>query len=229
MQVWYGLLNCGFRLAISAGSDAFTNVADHYTPGAGRVYVHTGQPLRYEEWIKGYKRGRSFATNGPMILFTVDGKEPGDELRLPLGSSHGVRVHATVRSELPMEKVEVIVNGRPVISRSAANEKEIVINEDVLLKQSSWLAVRAYGPWHRLVLNDLQTFAHTSPVYAYVGEQPIASPSDLEFYADWIERLIAAVNARGRFATPERKQEVVSLFQRALEVYKARQRTVGSL
>ena len=34
-ELWYKLLNCGFRLGISAGTDSFTNVADHYTPGGG--------------------------------------------------------------------------------------------------------------------------------------------------------------------------------------------------
>src|SRR5262249_9420870 len=42
MGIWYRLLNSGFRLAVSAGSDAFTNVVDHYAPGGGRVYVHSG-------------------------------------------------------------------------------------------------------------------------------------------------------------------------------------------
>ena len=42
MQLWYRLLNCGFRLAISAGTDSFTNVTDHYTAGGSRVYVHAG-------------------------------------------------------------------------------------------------------------------------------------------------------------------------------------------
>ena len=84
MQLWYRLLNCGFRLAISAGTDSFTNIADHYTPGGGRVYVHAGSELRYDEWVANYKRGRSFASNGPVIILTADGKEPGDEL-LPCG------------------------------------------------------------------------------------------------------------------------------------------------
>jgi TolB protein len=85
MAMWYRLLNCGFRLAISAGTDSFTNVADHYTPGGGRVYVHSGAPLRYDDWVASYKQGRSFATNGPMIFLTVDDKEPGRGTALPGG------------------------------------------------------------------------------------------------------------------------------------------------
>jgi hypothetical protein len=67
--VWtlsYRLLICGFRLAISAGTDSFTNVADHYTMGGGRVYAYVGDSLRYDEWVRNYKAGRSFVSNGPM-------------------------------------------------------------------------------------------------------------------------------------------------------------------
>lgn len=37
MELRYRLLNCGFRVAASAGTDAFTNVADHYTAGGDGV------------------------------------------------------------------------------------------------------------------------------------------------------------------------------------------------
>jgi hypothetical protein len=217
-QLWYRLLNCGFRLAISAGTDAFTNVADHYTPGAGRVYVQAPDPAS-KEWVANYKRGRSFASNGPVMTFSVDGKLAGDELRLPAGTS-SVRVRASVLTNTPLEKVEIIVNGSAVASRSASGKNEIQLDEAVPLKGSSWIALRTEGPWHRLILNDTNAFAHTSPVYVTVGDRKIARRADAAFYADWIERLIGRVEQRGRFATPERKQEVIDLFRRAQAIYR---------
>lgn len=219
MEIWYGLLNCGFRLGISAGSDSFTNVVDHYTAGGGRVYVHSGGRLDYQQWIQGYKQGRSFATNGPMLFFTVNGKEPGEEIRLA-PSARGVRVSARVRTQVPIEKIEVIANGQVVASRDASGGNEISLDEDIALRRSSWIALRAYGPWHRLVLNDLQTLAHTSPVYVRLGDQPIASRDEVRYYIDWIEKLIAQVKSRGRFANDARRQEVVELFGRALDQYR---------
>jgi hypothetical protein len=58
----------------------------------------------------------------------------------------------------------------------------------------------------------------------YLGEQPIRSREDARFYADWIEQLIERVERRGKFATPERKQEVVNLFRQARQVYLDRAR-----
>jgi hypothetical protein len=216
MQLYYKLLNCGFHLAISAGTDSFTNVADHYTPGGGRVYVHAGGELRYDEWVASYKRGRSFASNGPVIALTVDGKEPGDEIRFPAGSTQKVRIHATLHTQIPVDKFEVVINGEPL--KSAPGQK--TIDEQVSLSHSSWIAARAIGPWSRLVLNDIQTFAHTSPVYVQFGDERTADKQDARFWIEWIDKLIAQVNQRGRFATPERKREVVELFQRGQEVYR---------
>jgi hypothetical protein len=144
MELWYRLLNCGFRLGISAGTDAFTNVSDHYIAGGGRVYVKGGNSLDYSEWVSGYKRGRSFASNGPVILFTADGKEAGDELRFD-GSSAMVRVKAAVRTQVPLDKVEVIVNGKVEVSRPAQGKLKMELDERIPLKRSSWIAIRVLG------------------------------------------------------------------------------------
>jgi hypothetical protein len=215
MKLWYRLLNCGFHLAISAGTDSFTNVSDHYTPGGGRVYVHAGNELRYDDWVTSYKHGRSFASNGPVITLTVDGKEPGDEITFPAGSSQKVRIRATLHTQVPVDQFEVVVNGKPLAAHGGKS-----IDEQVTLAHSSWIAARAIGPWSRLVLNDIQTFAHTSPVYVKFGGERVAYKEDARFWIEWIDKLIAQVNQRGRFATPERKREVVELFQRGQQVYR---------
>jgi hypothetical protein len=210
MENWYRLLNCGFRLAISAGTDSFTNVADHYVPGGHRVYVHTGArgPLTYGAWIAGYKAGRSFASNGPMIFLTVNGKEPGDEIALPAGR-HKLRVKVEMRSAAAgrQDKLELIVNGE---ARPVSGEIEV--------DRGSWIAARVMGPWRRSVLNDTATFAHTSPVYVTVGGERARSPKDAKFWAEWIDQLIARVTARS-LKDPARRDEVVALFRKAQASY----------
>ncbi len=219
MEVWYRLLNCGLRLAISAGTDAFTNVADHYAPGGGRVYAHLDGPMDAVNWVRNYKRGRSFATNGAMIFFRVDGQEPGEETH-PQGGRKSVKVSVTVRSQVPLDTVEVVANGRVVIRRMAAGKKSLIIEEDLPLERSAWIAARSLGPWHRLILNDARAFAHTSPVYAKLDGREISSAEDARYFVEWIGRLVERVDERGRFATPERRLEVVRLFERARDVFR---------
>ncbi len=129
-------------------------------------------------------------------------------------------MHATLHTQVPVDKFEIVVNGKPVIAQDAAGQKQLRSTKQVPLTHSSWIAARAIGPWSRLVLNDIQAFAHTSPVYVQFGDERIASEEDARFWIEWIDKLIAQVNQRGRFATPERKREVVELFQRAQEVYR---------
>jgi hypothetical protein len=74
------------------------------------------------------------------------------------------------------------------------------------------------------VLNDLQAFAHTSPVYVHLGEQRVVTLEDARFCDDWIEKLIAQTMARGKFASPEHRKEVLELFRRAQQVYKQLER-----
>ncbi|MBL8173080.1 MAG: CehA/McbA family metallohydrolase [Bryobacterales bacterium] len=212
-EMWYRLLNCGFRVGISAGTDAFTNVADHYVAGGNRVYVKTGERFDYGEWLDGFRRGRSFASNGPVVALTVNGKEPGEEIHSdgPLE----VTVNAEALSQTPLDRVEVMVNGKAarVVEGGSASFR-------LAVKESSWIALRALGPPHRLVLNDTQAYAHTSPVYVTIGRRPVRIAADIRFYRNWVEKLIARVEKNGRFATPERRKEVLALFHKGLDWYR---------
>ena len=214
MEMWYRLLNCGFRVAISAGTDSFTNVVDHYVAGGGRVYVRIGPKFDYAAWLAAYRQGRSFASNGAVMTLDVDGKEPGDEIRLK--SAGEVAVKASVMTQTPLDRVELIVNGRPVHSEPVGGKTSMEFQIRVPLRESSWIALRALGPRHRLILNDTMAFAHTSPVYVTVGARPVRVADDVRFYREWVEKLIARTEKSSRFATPERRKEVVALFQKAL-------------
>jgi hypothetical protein len=218
-EMWYRLLNCGFRVAISAGTDSFTNVVDHYTAGAGRVYVDIGPRFIYSEWLKAFREGRSFASNGPVISLKVNDQSPGGEIRLDRPAE--VAVRATVKTQTPVSSVELIVNGRSVHSEATAGKNEFEIRTKVRIEESSWIAVRVLGPPHRLILNDTGVFAHTSPVYATVGGRPVRVAADVKFYREWVQSLIARTESRNRFKTPEQKEEVLTLFRKALAFYQA--------
>lgn len=220
-ELWYRLLNCGFRVPISAGTDAFTNVADHYVAGGGRVYVQTGPRFDYARWLDGFREGRSYASNGPALTLDVNGKAPGEEIRLPAAGDLAVDVRAVVATQTPLDRVDVVVNGRVVHSEAASGKPAIEFQTKVPLIGSAWIALRALGPRHRLILNDTMAFAHTSPVYVSIGGRPVRVADDIRFYREWVEQLIERTEIRGRFATPERKKEVVSLFQKALAWYRA--------
>lgn len=215
VPIYYRLLNCGFHLGVSAGTDTFLNVRDHYIPGGGRVYVQAGNPLRYADWIAAYKAGRSFVTNGPMLQITVNGKGPGERLALPAPGE--IRIRARVDTRVPVDRIQVIVNGNPVITRLRTPTE---IDEVLTIEEPSWIALRATGPWERRIVNDAQVFAHTTPIYVSLGGRSIQKKADAEYFARWMEQLLAQVSASGRFATGEQREEAFALLRQALEVYR---------
>ncbi|HKB07783.1 MAG TPA: CehA/McbA family metallohydrolase, partial [Candidatus Polarisedimenticolia bacterium] len=84
--VWYRLLNCGLRIPAGAGTDAMANYASLRGPvGVDRVYVKTGSRPDHARFLAGIRDGRTFATNGPLLRFTLGDSEPGEVIRLPAG------------------------------------------------------------------------------------------------------------------------------------------------
>src|SRR3982074_2819224 len=82
VDVYYNCLNCGFRLSMSSGSD---KMALNPPMGSARTYVKTDGPLTYQTWVDGIRKGRTFASNYPLLEFTLNGKESGETIALTEG------------------------------------------------------------------------------------------------------------------------------------------------
>jgi TolB protein len=216
--MYYRVLNCGLKCTASSGSDSRMDVLRHAVSGGGKVYVKSDSPLTYQKWVAGYKAGQTFVTNGPMLFLEVNGKEPGTELRLDGAGAVQVTVRAT--SQIPMTAIEIVVNGEVAASGKPSQDgKQAEIVKKLEVRQSSWIAARVSGEGHRLVVNDPKLFAHTSPVYCYVGSEKIKSREDARMVVAWIDRLIQDVVASPRFAKGGHRDEVVTLFQRGREYF----------
>src|SRR5262249_44802829 len=112
VPLWHRLLNCGFRIPATAGTDVFLNRIASNLPRGPPVYVQLDGPLTYEKWIEGLKAGRSFVTSGPMLTFTVNGKGPGSSLKFVEKSK--VQVKARASSPFPLSAAELIHNGKVI-------------------------------------------------------------------------------------------------------------------
>lgn len=221
-ELWYRLLNCGLRLAACAGTDA---LLDRSTDplGGSRVYVKVDGPLNMQSWLDGLRRGRSFVTNGPMLQLSVNGHGLGDTVSLDRSGS--VAVECTVESHVPVQKADVIVNGRVVHSRRLGAEPvaaDVTVRRfkiEVPVERSGWIALRVTGPDHP-ELFDGPAWAHTSPVFIEVAGRPIPSAEDASYFVEWIDQLLRVVAARNRYSSAEKRQEVESMFREAQEKYR---------
>ncbi len=217
---WYQLLNCGFQCPISAGTDAFLNVPYHLIPGAGRLYARVDSPLTYDGWLEAYREGRSFATNGPLLKFRVNGKEAGEEIRWKSGSL-ALEVEAEAVSHVPMTRMDLIVNGRVAASQEAEEGgKRIRLTRELEISDSSWVAVRVHGEAHKLIPNDVALYAHSSPVYCYRGNRRIAVRESAAFLIRQIDQLIHRLETRGVFREAADKEAMFEWFRKGQQVYR---------
>ncbi len=210
-QIYYALLNCGFHLAPTAG----TASGVHPVPlGYSRVYVHTGKPFSLAKWLSGLKSGRSFVTNGPMLLARVEGEWPGEVFDLPQGRTVELTIESI--SSRPIAAIEIIVNGdvvetiMPAGSRDAAGAFHEKFTRSIRIRETSWVAVRSIEPYD----DGRKRFAHTAPWYLNVAGKPIRPKrAEVEYFIALMERELE----RNRKVLP---REALAEYEEALKVYR---------
>ena len=69
---------------------------------------------------------------------------------------------------------------------------------------------------------DIYPFATTSPIYVTVGDQPIRSQEDADYFRTWVERLVDAAKRHEGWNSEEEKQKVLHLLDAAREEYRRR-------
>ena len=221
--VWYRLLNCGFRIPAGAGTDAMTNYASLRGPvGMNRVYVHTGTTLTHANWMRAIKAGKTFATNGPLLTLTANGKEPGDELAFSLGT-HTMVVRATMHSIVPVDHLELVQNGKVVATLPMSpDHKSASATVKVPVARSGWITLRAWSDHATPPILDIYPFATTSPVYLTVAGIPPRSPDDARFFVDWVDRLREGAERHEGWNSAAEKASVLDLTSRARAEFEKR-------
>ena len=223
--VWYRLLNCGFRLAAGGGTDAMANFASLRGPvGMNRVYVKGGAPLEHRRWLSALKAGKSFATNGPLLGMTVDGKDLGEEISLPAGG-RDVSVNVRLRSNVPVDHLELVLNGQVIRQVPLDRDRRsATATVRVPVERSGWLLLRARGDKAAYPTLDIFPYATTSPIYLTVGSQPARSPEDARFFMAWIDRMRASVEAHQAWNSDGERGEALDMLARARAEYERRAR-----
>ena len=219
-EIWYRLLNCGFRLPAAAGTDAFPNFASlRGPPGLVRVFVNSRATLDPRSWLAGLKAGRTFVTNGPLLEFTLAGRGVGDEINIPSGT-RPLQAVVRLRSNVPVDHLEIIGNGKVVATVPLAADRMTAADTVfVPVNGSGWYVLRAYSDRAELPVLDLYPFASTSPIYVRVGEESVRSPEDATFFVRWIERMEALMRASTAWNTPSERENTLRTLSGAREVF----------
>jgi Tol biopolymer transport system component len=222
--VWYRLLNCGFHLPTAAGTDAMANYTSLRGPvGLNRVYAQVKSgPLQIAPWLESVKQGKTFATNGPLIGFTLAGHALGETLTLPKAGD--VKFSVWLRSLVPVDHWQVVCNGKVAweYQEDSAVPHAFVhsnLSSTLELTQSGWCLARAWSDKPQHPILDAYPYATTSPIYVNVGNEPVKSKDDATYFVAWIDRLIAAAEAHSVWNNETEKRSVLDLLQRGRSVY----------
>jgi len=209
--LWYRLLNCGFRLPASAGTDCFLNRIRSRLPGSDRAYVKIDNGFSYAAWIRNLKAGRSFVTSGPLLEFQVDGSFLGETVQLSVPGTVSVRASASWQG--PLDRVELVYNGAIVgTGKISADRLTATLEQTTPIDRSGWICFRAYA--------QDGTLAHTSPIYLSVADKAAASQKDAQYFLQWIDRLQVKLNERSRIPSPALRTHVGRQLSAAREVYR---------
>jgi hypothetical protein len=92
-QLWSLLLNHGYRVAATASSDACFDRPGDAVPGAARLYTLIEGGFSVAAAAQAAAQGRTFATTGPLLVVSVDGRPPGSALPAD-GRPHEMRIEA---------------------------------------------------------------------------------------------------------------------------------------
>ncbi|MEO8090322.1 MAG: CehA/McbA family metallohydrolase [Gemmatimonadales bacterium] len=222
-RVWYQLLNCGFRLPAGAGTDAMANFASLRGPvGMNRVFAKIGAPLTHRRWLAALKAGRTFATNGPLLGFTLNGRELGSEVSLRPREREVVAI-VSLKSNVPVDQLEIVRNGTVIASVPLSGDRTTVSARIPLpVRGSGWYLLRARGHGPVYPILDVYPYATTSPIYVTVAGQPIRSPRDASYFLAWVARLEVAALASKDWNTEEEKASALADIREARAEFERR-------
>ena len=142
-QWWYALLNLGYQIPPIAGTDYPFNGY----PGRDRFYTKVEDPFNYVNWLAAVEAGKTFASSGPMIFFSVNGQEIGSNITVKPSAT--IVMKARVKFDIArhgVTEIRLVVNGETVkaVKRQDGSD-EINVELEYPVKETCWVAVRAVG------------------------------------------------------------------------------------
>lgn len=225
-EVWYRLMNCGLRIAAAGGTDAMANYASLRGPlGMNRTYVRpadsaAGAEGRADAWLAGLAEGHSFATNSPLIGLSVDGRGPGEEIRM--SDAGEVAFQGFMRSAVAVDHLELVWNGKVVDTLDVGDAGTASdFSGTLAVEESGWLLLRAWNEDADPMVFDVYPYATTTPVWVTVGEEPMASAQDAEYFLAWIARVREAAAAHPDYNSDAEREAVMNRLDAASQRFEA--------
>ena len=163
---------------------------------------HIERPFTLTGWYEAVRRGDSFVTNGPVLFFH--------------SRRHGSRVtvDVTARAREPIDRVEIVANGKVIQSwKPGKGAKCFRGFASLPIGNHSWMAARCF-----LTTDYAVRLAHSSPVYL---DGKWDAHEDALYFVEWIDGLIAHVHAEANrhMLSSEQADQLIATYRKARAIY----------
>jgi dipeptidyl aminopeptidase/acylaminoacyl peptidase len=224
VTVLHHALNNDFRVTPVGGEDALNNLRKHRPIGAIRTYSHLGDNFTAQGWIDSIKNGNIYVSSGPLVEFAVNGKGPGEDLKLSAGGGE-VTLSAKVWSIVPLREAVIYSNGEvwkklPLID----DRKSVDWSAPVPVSDSRWFTLVVEADSYPQGDADSFGQAVTNGVRVYVGDKRIRSRESAEYFLRWIDKLQGMADGWFGWRSDAEKKHVYAQFEEAREVFRQRAR-----
>jgi TolB protein len=218
-NIWYRLLNLGYRLPAGAGTDAMANYASLRGPvGMNRVFLNTGGATTPTALRTALKEGRTFASNGPLLGLEVDGKRIGETVTRAAPGKLGYRI--ALRSPVAVDHLELVQNGKVVKTFPLAGDRRTfdAVGE-LRVDAGGWLLLRAWNEGANPQVLDIYSYATTSPIYLDLPGATPAAPADAAYFVAWLDRVIGEAESRNDYRTEREREATIDYLRKARNHY----------
>ena len=207
--------NNDFHIAPVGGEDALANMQDHRPVGIIRTFAWLGGEFSADAWVRALKQGHTYLSSGPVVEFRVNGKIPGDEVRLPAAGGV-VTIEGEVSTLTPLRKA--------VIYRAGKIWKQVgaKFSEQVPVDASTWFSLIVEADELPPAAPSMYAQAVTNCVRVYVGDGKIRLRESAQYFLVWIERLRKLTQASSLWRNDAERAHVHRQFDEAVRVYESR-------
>ncbi len=239
LNIWYHVLNSGFRTRLSGETD-FPCIFDDRV-GMARSYAKLDGSLDFDRYMEQIRSGRSYVSDGAshIIDLSANGLELGThQSELNLSGPQTVEIKARVIAYLPPQQDEVgaIIasrrSDRPPywhierarLGKSRQVPVELIVNGEPVARKvvegdGQWTDLSFQVPIRKSSWLALRIYpsSHTNPIFVQVDGKPVRASRRS---AEWCRRAVDQCwkMKRDRIR-PEEREQAAAAYQRARLVY----------
>jgi hypothetical protein len=238
LNIWYHVLNCGFRTRISGETDFPCIYGERV--GLGRSYVKLDGKLDYDRWCEGIVKGSAYVSDGKSHLmdFKIDDVFMGKgESELNLKAPRKVKVTAKVCARLN-EKGDASLINRPLSqkpywhierARLGLDSRQVkvelirngypvaskIIKADGSMQDLSFETMVENSSWFAL---RIFPSSHTNPVFVLVDDKPIRASRRS---AEWcLKSVDQCWSQKKKLIAQKEMKDAINAYEHARQTYR---------